>query len=66
MKSFLYEQWQRILDRFYLFFGTDEYLEEKEPTLLYDKWICKSVEWQLFKTHHEARQALESIGKEVV
>lgn len=30
MKSFLYERWQRILDRFYLFFGTDEYLGEKE------------------------------------
>lgn len=65
MKDWLYEQKHRVVDRFYFWFGTDEYLREKEPTLLYDKWVCSSIPWELFDTYKEAEQALKAIGEEV-
>ena len=63
MKDYLSEKWYRVVDTFYLFFGTEEYLRNREPWLLFDVWVCKSVEWQTFKTHKEAVAALKEIGK---
>lgn len=60
-----YESYHRLLDLFYTFFGTDEYLKEREPTLLFDKWICNSVEWQLFYTHKEAMAAIKESGPKI-
>ena len=67
MKDWLTEQKHRIVDRFYFWFGTYEYYHNrKEPVLLYGKWVCHSVQWQMFDTFKEAEEALKKIGKNVV
>lgn len=58
--DFLEERKQRLIDHFYFWFGTDEYYNNKEPKLLYNKWICLSVEWELFETYQEAVAAIEN------
>ena len=66
MKGWLTEEKHRIVDHFYFWFGTDEYYDVKEPKLLYNQWICNSIEWKLFDTYKEAEEALRKIGKEPV
>ena len=63
-KEWLYEQKHRMIDHFYFWFGTDDYLNNKEPVLLFKKWVCHSIEWKLFNSYREAEQALKIIKEE--
>lgn len=66
IRDMLYEKKHRMIDFLYFWFGTDEYYDIKEPKLLYNQWICNSIEWKLFDTYKEAEEALRKIGKEPV
>lgn len=58
IKLYITEEKHRIVDHFYFWFGTDDYYNNKEPKLFYDKWICNSVEWRLFNNYEDAITAL--------
>lgn len=66
MQEYLVEKWYRAVDTFYLFFGTEEYLKNREPSFMFGVWICKSVEWEYFNTYKEAVNALRKLGKDPI